>query len=350
MLGDRRRAPRPHHRGMLRGNANAGQPRGPIRLVGKASARRLVDVDCRGVFGRGRTRRARDVSRRACHDRGVFLGRVRTKPSRAVRWRQSRWASRCTRAGNAHTPDSARCCSVVSGVWLVGDAVVVVIPAGPQRWSSSRAGSRFLRWRVSDTHVFDRSAGRTVPTARWRSPARRSWPFCTCRPRCWCGDPRRRRRSTPAVAGCPHNVFMITSHEPSWIGGFVSPLRDLLVALVVLLVAVRLRREESWLQHGYLVRKRTLVWVLAAWIAWLTLMALGLVARRVAPHSVTARAGDVVVRSRGADGRSSRFWSGSRDGACSSTARPNAQAPSCDGSRGRSTCATCSPRPSRTRT
>ena len=87
---------------------------------------------------------------------------------------------------------------------------------------------------------------------------------------------------------CPHNVFMITSHEPSWIGGFVSPLRDLLVAVVVLLVAVRLGQK---IRGSNTLVRRTLVWVLAASIAWLTLMAFGLVARRVAPHSVTARAG-----------------------------------------------------------
>ncbi len=43
---------------------------------------------------------------------------------------------------------------------------------------------------------------------------------------------------------CPHNVFMITSHEPSWIGGVVSPLDDSFSSpLVVLLVAVRLGQK-----------------------------------------------------------------------------------------------------------
>jgi signal transduction histidine kinase len=85
-------------------------------------------------------------------------------------------------------------------------------------------------------------------------------------------------------AGCPHNAFMVSGHEPQFISGVVAPVRDFLVTVVVVLVAVRLWQR---IRRANTLVRQTLAPLLVASITWLLLYAGGLVIRRIAPHSVT---------------------------------------------------------------
>ncbi|HSP37034.1 MAG TPA: hypothetical protein VLR26_04710, partial [Frankiaceae bacterium] len=88
-------------------------------------------------------------------------------------------------------------------------------------------------------------------------------------------------------ARCPRNTFMVIGHQPAFINGVVAPLRDLLVMVVMIVVAIRLGQRIS--RANTLVRQ-ALVPLLVATIGWLLLIACGVALRRIAPHSVTMHA------------------------------------------------------------
>jgi signal transduction histidine kinase len=48
---------------------------------------------------------------------------------------------------------------------------------------------------------------------------------------------------TTCTDGCPGNAFQVVGHEPAWVGDVLIPLRELLVALVLIAVTVRLWRR-----------------------------------------------------------------------------------------------------------
>jgi signal transduction histidine kinase len=77
---------------------------------------------------------------------------------------------------------------------------------------------------------------------------------------------------------CPHNAFMVLSHEPGVISKFVVPLRDLLTVLLFVAVIARL---SARIARASSVRRRTLTPVLAVAAAGVTITCLGLGVRRV---------------------------------------------------------------------
>jgi signal transduction histidine kinase len=83
---------------------------------------------------------------------------------------------------------------------------------------------------------------------------------------------------------CPSNAFMVTSHEPAWIGGVLGPVRDLLVVGVLIMVAARLGHK---IRGANTLVRRTLAPLLAAAVGWLVLMASTMIVRRIDPHSTT---------------------------------------------------------------
>ena len=84
------------------------------------------------------------------------------------------------------------------------------------------------------------------------------------------------------TASCPHNAFMVVSHEPAVIGRVVVPLRELVTVLLFLAVVGRLVHR---IVTASKVRRLTLTPVLAVAVAGIALTALGFVIRRVAPGS-----------------------------------------------------------------
>lgn len=83
-------------------------------------------------------------------------------------------------------------------------------------------------------------------------------------------------------AGCPHNAFMVLRHEPGSVAGFVVPLREWLVGLLFVMVAVRLAAK---LRAANTLVRRTVAPVLAVASARMLLFASAVVTREVAPHS-----------------------------------------------------------------
>jgi signal transduction histidine kinase len=83
-------------------------------------------------------------------------------------------------------------------------------------------------------------------------------------------------------ANCPHNAFMIVSHEPGVVASVVVPLRELLVVLLFLAVVARLAQRIASASR---IRRRTLTPVLVVAAAGIALTAFGLVVRRFAPGS-----------------------------------------------------------------
>jgi len=81
---------------------------------------------------------------------------------------------------------------------------------------------------------------------------------------------------------CPRNVFMVTGHEPAFVGQFVRPVRELVLVFVFLMVAVRLTER---IRAANTLMRRTLTPVLVASIAWLVLLAAGNLIRRISPTS-----------------------------------------------------------------
>ncbi len=84
------------------------------------------------------------------------------------------------------------------------------------------------------------------------------------------------------TSGCPVNAFMLIGHEPSWVGSFLSPFRDLVGVGVLIVVATRLAQR---IRGANTLVRRTLVPLFLTSIGWLTALAFALVLRRAAPHS-----------------------------------------------------------------
>jgi hypothetical protein len=78
--------------------------------------------------------------------------------------------------------------------------------------------------------------------------------------------------------GCPHNLFMISNRQPGVIDSIISPVRDVLTALVFLAVAARL---ASRIREANSLMRRMLAPVLMVAIARLVVNVLALGARRV---------------------------------------------------------------------
>jgi signal transduction histidine kinase len=93
-------------------------------------------------------------------------------------------------------------------------------------------------------------------------------------------------------AACPHNVFMTLGSQPAFIGGFVDPFRELLTAVVFVIVAARLATR---IRDANSLMRRTLTPVLVVAIARLLAYVAMFVARRVAPGSPFAQAGAWLV-------------------------------------------------------
>jgi signal transduction histidine kinase len=87
---------------------------------------------------------------------------------------------------------------------------------------------------------------------------------------------------TSCTSGCPTNAFMLIGHEPSWVGSFLSPFRDLMGVGVVIVVAIRLAQR---IREANTLVRQTLAPLFLTSIGWLTVLALALVMRRAAPHS-----------------------------------------------------------------
>ena len=83
-------------------------------------------------------------------------------------------------------------------------------------------------------------------------------------------------------ANCPHNAFMIVSHQPGVVASVVVPLRELLVVLLFLAVVARLVQRIASASR---IRRRTLTPVLAVAATGIALTAFGLTVRRFAPGS-----------------------------------------------------------------
>jgi signal transduction histidine kinase len=83
-------------------------------------------------------------------------------------------------------------------------------------------------------------------------------------------------------ANCPHNAFMIVSHEPGVVASVVVPVRELLVVLLFLAVVARLVQRIASASR---IRRRTLTPVLTVAVAGIGLTAFALVVRRLAPGS-----------------------------------------------------------------
>ncbi|MGZ4306862.1 MAG: sensor histidine kinase [Solirubrobacteraceae bacterium] len=87
---------------------------------------------------------------------------------------------------------------------------------------------------------------------------------------------------TSCTSGCPVNAFMLIGHEPSWVSSFLSPFRDLVGVGVIIVVAIRLAQR---IRGANTLVRHTLVPLFLTSIGWLTVLALALLQRRVAPHS-----------------------------------------------------------------
>ena len=83
-------------------------------------------------------------------------------------------------------------------------------------------------------------------------------------------------------ANCPHNAFLVLSHEPGAIAHVVAPARELLTVLVFVAV---IARQAQRIAGATRIRRRALTPVLAIAIAVIALPAGGLLLRRVAPGS-----------------------------------------------------------------
>jgi hypothetical protein len=83
-------------------------------------------------------------------------------------------------------------------------------------------------------------------------------------------------------ANCPHNAFMIVSHQPGVIASIVVPLRELLVVVLFLAVVAHLVQRIGSASR---IRRRTLTPVLTVAVAGILVTAVGLVVRRFAPGS-----------------------------------------------------------------
>jgi signal transduction histidine kinase len=83
-------------------------------------------------------------------------------------------------------------------------------------------------------------------------------------------------------ANCPHNAFMIISHQPGVVASVVLPLRELLVVLLFLAVVVRLVQR---IVSASRIRRRTLAPVLGVAAVGVGLTAFAFVVRRFAPGS-----------------------------------------------------------------
>jgi signal transduction histidine kinase len=93
---------------------------------------------------------------------------------------------------------------------------------------------------------------------------------------------------TSCTSGCPVNAFMLIGHEPSWVGSFLSPFRDLVAVGVLIVVAIRLAQR---IRGANTLVRHTLVPLFVTSIGWLTALAFALVLRRVAadsPATITA--------------------------------------------------------------
>ncbi|HEX4673356.1 MAG TPA: histidine kinase, partial [Solirubrobacteraceae bacterium] len=84
------------------------------------------------------------------------------------------------------------------------------------------------------------------------------------------------------TSGCPTNAFMLVGHEPAWVGGFLSPFRDLVGVAVLIVVAIRLAQR---IRGANTLVRHTLVPLFLTSIGWLTTLALAIVLRRATPHS-----------------------------------------------------------------
>jgi signal transduction histidine kinase len=81
---------------------------------------------------------------------------------------------------------------------------------------------------------------------------------------------------------CPGNAFMVTSSEPGFVGDFMQPLRELLTVAIFTAATLRL----GWrIKHASRILRRTLAPVLSVAMFRLAALAVGTVAREVAPDS-----------------------------------------------------------------
>lgn len=87
--------------------------------------------------------------------------------------------------------------------------------------------------------------------------------------------------------GCPHNAFMALDHQPGFVDGVLAPAREVLTAIMFLVVAGRLTRRIG---DASPLMRRTLTPVLAAMIVQLVVWTLGLVLRRVSGDSAGTQA------------------------------------------------------------
>ncbi len=83
-------------------------------------------------------------------------------------------------------------------------------------------------------------------------------------------------------ANCPHNAFMIVSHEPGVVANVVLPVREVLVVLLFLAVVARLVQRIASASR---IRRRTLTPVLVVAAVGVGLTAFALVVRRFEPGS-----------------------------------------------------------------
>lgn len=84
------------------------------------------------------------------------------------------------------------------------------------------------------------------------------------------------------TTGCPANAFMLSGHEPGWVHDILSPPRDVVSVIVLMVVATRLGQR---IRGANTLVRRTHVPLFLTSIGWLTVLAFALVLRRAAPHS-----------------------------------------------------------------
>ncbi len=89
------------------------------------------------------------------------------------------------------------------------------------------------------------------------------------------------------IHACPHNAFMIVGSQPAFIGGFLDPFREVLTAIVFVVVAARLAGR---IRDADSLLRRTLAPVLVVAIARLLACVAMFVARRVDPASPVTEA------------------------------------------------------------
>jgi PAS domain S-box-containing protein len=97
---------------------------------------------------------------------------------------------------------------------------------------------------------------------------------------------------TSCQSGCPANAFMVTSSEPGVVGGVISPVRDILLVVLLVAITVVLARRVT---HGTRLMRRTLAPVLGLAIVRIALTAVFILMRRASPDSPGTEAVGVIA-------------------------------------------------------